>query len=245
MIKIRHVFLLLLTAGLLIQPVVGQVFTVSGRVEVGDVTDLDANDGFDFEEEFTDSFWRVQFLLPFDEPELISNTIVDGGSRTVYSGSKISILRVDFTISCAVTVGEYVLWDRADFDQHVVEFDFVIGDSEIEVILVADSTLGNSAFGNMFQVNSPKPNTGIQAPFSFNEFDVDVDEIYSNVEIRIQAGAEEFGGAGAIVTTIDALAPTALKGDVNRDGNINLLDIAPFVELVISGEYQEEADING
>lgn len=33
-------------------------------------------------------------------------------------------------------------------------------------------------------------------------------------------------------------------GDVNQDGSLDLLDVAPFVELLSSGEYQVEADIN-
>jgi len=36
-----------------------------------------------------------------------------------------------------------------------------------------------------------------------------------------------------------------LLGDVNLDGVVNLLDIAPFVALISSGEFQAEADING
>ena len=35
-----------------------------------------------------------------------------------------------------------------------------------------------------------------------------------------------------------------LLGDVNADKNINLLDVAPFVELLCSSEYQLEADVN-
>ena len=33
-------------------------------------------------------------------------------------------------------------------------------------------------------------------------------------------------------------------GDVNGDGSVDLLDVAPFVELIISGEFQIEADVN-
>ena len=33
-------------------------------------------------------------------------------------------------------------------------------------------------------------------------------------------------------------------GDVNLDGEVNLLDVSPFVTLIVSGEYQVEADIN-
>ena len=36
-----------------------------------------------------------------------------------------------------------------------------------------------------------------------------------------------------------------LVGDVNCDGSINLLDVAPFVGFVSSGEFNEKADING
>ena len=33
-------------------------------------------------------------------------------------------------------------------------------------------------------------------------------------------------------------------GDVNHDGDINLLDVAPFVQLITSGTYQTQGDIN-
>lgn len=35
-----------------------------------------------------------------------------------------------------------------------------------------------------------------------------------------------------------------LKGDVNGDGQVNLLDVAPFVAAVSSGEFIPEADVN-
>ena len=35
-----------------------------------------------------------------------------------------------------------------------------------------------------------------------------------------------------------------LLGDVNLDGVVDLLDVQPFVDLLISGEIQAEADIN-
>ena len=37
---------------------------------------------------------------------------------------------------------------------------------------------------------------------------------------------------------------TISLGDINGDGNINLLDIAPFVELISNGQFQENADSN-
>ena len=35
-----------------------------------------------------------------------------------------------------------------------------------------------------------------------------------------------------------------LLGDVDRNGEVNLLDIAPFVDLLINGGFQFEADTN-
>ena len=38
--------------------------------------------------------------------------------------------------------------------------------------------------------------------------------------------------------------PNILLGDVNIDGSVNLLDVAPFIELLTNGSFQGEADIN-
>ena len=35
-----------------------------------------------------------------------------------------------------------------------------------------------------------------------------------------------------------------LLGDVNGDGNVDLLDVSPFVDLLLDGGFQLEADIN-
>ena len=35
-----------------------------------------------------------------------------------------------------------------------------------------------------------------------------------------------------------------LLGDVNQDGSVDALDVQPFVDLLIAGEFQAEANIN-
>jgi hypothetical protein len=35
-----------------------------------------------------------------------------------------------------------------------------------------------------------------------------------------------------------------LLGDVNGDGDVNGLDVDPFVDVLLSGPFQEEADMN-
>ena len=37
----------------------------------------------------------------------------------------------------------------------------------------------------------------------------------------------------------------ALLGDVNLDGFVTFLDIAPFITLISMNEFQAEADLNG
>ena len=46
--------------------------------------------------------------------------------------------------------------------------------------------------------------------------------------------------------TVDVVAaPTPpLLGDVNLDGDVNFIDISPFIALLTSGDFQAEADIN-
>lgn len=48
----------------------------------------------------------------------------------------------------------------------------------------------------------------------------------------------------AVKLDVRQLTPAVLLGDINGDGNIDLLDVAGFVNLLSSGEFQLEADIN-
>ena len=57
------------------------------------------------------------------------------------------------------------------------------------------------------------------------------------------AGTESSGG-NFTVTGGYAGNPDILLGDVNGDGVVNLLDVAPFVEAVTSGMYIPAADVN-
>ena len=78
--------------------------------------------------------------------------------------------------------------------------------------------------------------TGIPAGYTFNFVS------------SISANGEWFcgwGGAGAFADQSWAVRiPQVLIGDVNLDGVIDLLDVAPFIELLETGGYQIEADIN-
>ena len=54
-----------------------------------------------------------------------------------------------------------------------------------------------------------------------------------------------FSLSSAFFCIVAVLVPSGFDlGDVNQDGSVNLLDIAPFVQLISTGSFQSEADIN-
>ena len=59
-----------------------------------------------------------------------------------------------------------------------------------------------------------------------------------NFEFQTEVTSE-----GYVLTALNDAVP-ALLGDVNLDGTTDLLDIAPFVEAIVAGNYVPEADIN-
>ena len=64
-----------------------------------------------------------------------------------------------------------------------------------------------------------------------NDFDGD--------ELCDLAVAHFAGGSVSIL-----LNRCTMLGDVNLDGSVNLLDVAPFVQRILDGTCQDEADIN-
>jgi hypothetical protein len=47
-----------------------------------------------------------------------------------------------------------------------------------------------------------------------------------------------------ITLRLSDIVPDVILGDVNQDGNVDLLDVAPFVEILTGGVYDVRADMN-
>lgn len=70
--------------------------------------------------------------------------------------------------------------------------------------------------------------------------------------LLLKTATEAILGSASRVTSIEGGTPARLTvtlggvilGDVNMDGTVNLLDVAPFVDLISRGIFQAEADIN-
>ena len=63
-----------------------------------------------------------------------------------------------------------------------------------------------------------------------------------NLEITVTKSVQLF--IAGLTLTASSDVPDTLLGDANCDGVINFLDIAPFIELLSSGNFKPEADVN-
>lgn len=97
----------------------------------------------------------------------------------------------------------------------------------------------------VFQITSPALASYVQ--------DV-LDGVAPNNGLLLKAATESVLGSASRVTTreggnasklIVTLGGGFILGDVNMDGEVNLLDVGPFVTLLTTSTFQEEGDING
>ena len=84
--------------------------------------------------------------------------------------------------------------------------------------------------------------SGVSTGEFHNFAEGDVVRLFGNLALvmRYSSGA---GGNDIALEAVDS-AGLVLLGDVNLDGSVNLLDVAPFVDLLPTGAYQPEADCN-
>lgn len=91
---------------------------------------------------------------------------------------------------------------------------------------------------------------GVNA-FLFARIDFEVvGEVGDTVNIITTRGATQIANAGTALDpaigsfTITVSEPGVLLGDLNCDGDVNLLDVAPFVEFLSNGTFSEKGDFN-
>ena len=68
------------------------------------------------------------------------------------------------------------------------------------------------------------------------------------LSVFIQEGSGNFGVTTSDLHVLDfeiTVASEILLGDVNLDGSVSFADISPFIALLSTGGFQDEADING
>ena len=126
-----------------------------------------------------------------------------------------------------------------------------------------EAVVGN-AFGTLFPLGTGMYNETATGDVDTIAFSLDaageafaVSQINSGGLLRIIATPADadvqatYSGAGSIlsppgppVLNVSATSAVVLLGDVNLDGVVNFLDIAPFIALLSNGGFQDEADTN-
>jgi hypothetical protein len=117
-----------------------------------------------------------------------------------------------------------------------------------DVFVVDISNDGGSSWVNLETVGPGGPEVSggwIRKQFRISDF------VTPTNNMRLRFNASDLGDGSVVEAAVDGFQvlyfecdePVVL-GDVNLDGVVNLLDVAPFVELLSSGVYQAEADTN-
>ena len=164
------------------------------------------------------------------------NSDVDNGSTTLTS----PVMDASITDSEDAFIS-YFRWYSNDFGAAPFEDTFVI---EI-------SNNGGATWLNLETVGPTGPD--VSGGWIFQQFQID-DIVEPTDNMRVRFTASDFGEGSVVEAGVDRVeiqvvncdeVPDVLIGDVNMDGVINLLDVAPFVDLISNGGFQVEADING
>ncbi len=163
------------------------------------------------------------------------NTDVDGGS-TILTSPLMDAVGSGNAVSAFVT---YSRWYSNDVGNAPASDIFTVqisnNDGETWTPLETVGPGGNEVSGGW-----------IRKTFEINEF------LTPTAEMRLRFTASDLGDGSVVEAGIDGMEimllqcePDAvLLGDVNLDGVVNLLDVAPFVDVLSGGLFQAEADMN-
>ncbi len=209
--------------------------------------DLDPLDGFDYLTQL-DGTWTASFSVPEQSGlTLVSNQQSQGGSFTRYNGvtvHRVTLATVSgqYNLVTSDIAGQISLWDRRSFGsgQHLITLRFTLGTTAIAIDFVATNGQ-HSAYGQMFTVNTPNPNTldGDFWPLLSEPSDF---TIYSSTtELEIDGSTPVMPGRGRYFGPMSTfIVPGFARGDMNCDGAVNFDDISGFVVAVVGRAAYEE-----
>ncbi len=118
------------------------------------------------------------------------------------------------------------------FESGVSEADIIVSDVELGTVLLSSSI-----------EHSTSTNGSIPAA---NElfFSEQFTAVGNSTRLTFISTSASGTASGGILLDAINVGQMVLVGDVNCDGVINLLDVAPFVELLSAGGFSKKADIN-
>ena len=136
--------------------------------------------------------------------------------------------------------GSTVWWYFVAPDDGTVTIDTFGSDFDTQLHIYTGFDMG---FANLIPVANNDDTGGFQSQV---EFPVEAGECY---DIRVggwhtSALPPGSDGAEGSIMLQGTFSPEVIPGDVNCDGVVNLLDVAPFVEAISIGQFNAKADIN-
>ena len=166
------------------------------------------------------------------------------------------ISNFDFKAGLRVTnVNDFQVRDGGGYEQ----VDGLAGLTWYKLWIVADNTSTSGTF-KVYLQSDADPNYATQTQVAIASSGDEVFDFRNNGPTAIvnvyfrtgggpQAGSELYYDDvyinSAAEDLTDPTAPSALLGDVDLNGVVNFLDIAPFISLLSTGTFQFEADIDG
>ena len=164
-----------------------------------------------------------------------TNTDVDGGSTILTSPVLDASVGPD-----EFAVLSYYRWYSNDFG----------ADTFNDIFVVEISNDGGATWVNLETVGPTGPE--VIGGWILTEFLLDASTVTPTDNMRVRFNASDLNGGSIIEAGVDGVAiniiqcaEDCLSGDLNGDGAINLLDVAPFIDALNSGTFSCEADING
>lgn len=222
----------------------GSIFDVFGivnrsvNIDLSDDTLIDPTFQGMFPTTVTDSFLATEDLDNDDNPEATGELVyefdITGATDLVFSA--------DFA-----AMGDF---ETAN-DINTISASIDGGASELLIELVVDEeAVQTYTFEDGGTAELPDP-MAIQGTFldnTFQNFSAPIRGTGSTLTITMAFtgnGGEELVVINNVLIESSMDKGEDIIGDVNCDGNIDLLDVAPFVDLVTSGKFSFKADING
>ncbi len=193
------------------------------------------------------SFYTATYLfdtsIGFTENEINSSQQVEGGSSLVNT-PPIPLVSATMTVNggtADINGDYYSLYFRQGGSGALQSTMICLAQREID---------GNPVLfgGELFQRVSRPDDSWPLSLDQPGEFDfTPAENLNSNflfIELDNQGNIAATTGFGLIPSHLSITSMSVLLGDVNLDGVVNLLDVAPFVTAITSGTFIPQADIN-
>ena len=138
-----------------------------------------------------------------------------------------------------------IMGPNADLDSFWVEFDPPVTAVGVDIISLMNSGTAELHFMNGNQTVG-FVNVLFDSKESFHGAVATAGDAITSVVVINEVNDVDGGPIFDFVDNISfgVATKTGLPGDVNCDGEVNLLDVGPFVDVLTSGEFNAKADVN-